>query len=255
MSDYANQEDIYAAYLLGRWDSEVLRVIGGVRFERTENVISANTVTLVEEDATFNGVVLTDDTVFVTSNGFKRSYDDWLPSLNIRFEPQRSLVFRAAGYRSIVRPNLQDLAPRFAVEQNDDNEREGEFGNPNLQPYEAWNFDASAEYYFSSNGALTANVFYKDIKNFIVDSYDDNGGTLFGIDYDEAVIPINGPSAEVFGVELGFAQAFTFLPDPLDGVLVNFNYTYTDATGKVPSDGDVTNRFPSRGDLSRPLSG
>ena len=240
VSDYANQEDIYAGYLLGRWDSEVLRVIGGVRFERTENVISANTVTLVEEDATFNGVVLTDDSVFVTPNSFTRSYDDWLPSLNIRFEPQRSLVFRAAGYRSIVRPNLQDLAPRFAVEQNDDNEREGEFGNPNLQPYEAWNFDASAEYYFSSNGALTANVFYKDIKNFIVDSYDDNGGTLFGIDYDEAVIPINGPSAEVFGVELGFAQAFTFLPDPLDGVLVNFNYTYTDATGKVPSDGDIT---------------
>ena len=240
VGDYANQEDIYAGYLLGRWDSETLRVIGGVRFERTENVISANTVNLVEEDATFNGVVLTEDTVFVTPNSFSRSYDHWLPSLNIRFEPQRSLVLRAAGYRSIVRPNLQDLAPRFAVEQNDDNEREGEFGNPDLQPYEAWNFDAAAEYYFSSNGAITANVFYKDIKNFIVDSFDDNGGTLFGIDYDEAVIPVNGPSAEVFGIEFGFAQAFSFLPDPLDGLLVNFNYTFTDASGQVPTDGDIT---------------
>jgi TonB-dependent receptor len=238
VSDYVNQEDIYAGYLLGRWDSNKLRVIGGLRFERTENVISANTVTLVEEDATFGGVLFTEDTVVVAPNSFSRSYDHWLPSLNIRFEPQRNLVLRAAGYRSVVRPNLSDLAPRFAVEQNDDDEREGEFGNPDLLPYEAWNFDASAEYYFSSNGALTANVFYKDIKNFIVDSLEEDG-TRFGIDFDEATIPINGSSAEVFGIELGFAQALNFLPDPLDGFLVNFNYTYTDATGTVPTDGDI----------------
>ncbi len=238
VSDYVNEEDIYAGYLLGRWDSEKLRVIGGVRFERTENVISANTVTLVEEDATFNGAVVTEDTVFVTPNGFTRSYDDWLPSLNIRFEPQRNLVLRAAGYRSVVRPNLSDLAPRFAVEQNDENEREGEFGNPDLLPYETWNFDASAEYYFSSNGAITANVFYKDIKNFIVDSVEEDG-TRFGIAFDEAVVPINGSSAEVFGIEFGVAQAFTFLPDPFDGLLINFNYTFTDASGTVPTDGDI----------------
>ncbi len=238
VSDYVNQEDIYAGYLLGRWDSEKLRVIGGIRFERTENIISANTVTLVEAGGVFEGVDVTDDTVFVSPNGFTRSYDDWLPSLNIRFEPQRNLVLRAAGYRSVVRPNLADLAPRFSVEQNDENEREGEFGNPDLQPYEAWNFDASAEYYFSSNGAITANVFYKDIKNFIVDSVE-NDGTRFGIAFDEAVIPINGPSAEIFGFEFGFAQAFTFLPDPLDGLLINFNYTFTDASGTVPTDGDV----------------
>ncbi|WP_417621424.1 TonB-dependent receptor [Parasphingorhabdus sp.] len=238
VSDYVNQEDIYAGYLLGRWDSEQLRVIGGVRFERTENVISANTVTLVEEDATFGGVLFTEDTVIVAPNSFTRSYDDWLPSLNLRFEPQRNLVFRAAGYRSVVRPNLSDLAPRFAVEQNDDDEREGEFGNPDLQPYEAWNFDASAEYYFSSNGAVTANVFYKDIKNFIVSSLEENG-TRFGIAFDEATIPINGPSAEVFGIELGYAQAFTFLPDPFDGLLFNLNYTFTDASGTVPTDGDI----------------
>jgi len=240
VSDYLNQEDIYAGYLLGRWDSNKLRVIGGIRFERTENVISANTVTLVEEDATFNNMVFTDDTVIVTPNSFNRSYDDWLPSLNIRFEPKRNLVFRAAAYRSVVRPNLSDLAPRFAVEQNDEHTREGEFGNPDLQPYEAWNFDGAAEYYFSSNGALTANVFYKDIKNFIVDSFEENG-TRFGIAFGEATIPINGPSAEVFGIELGYAQAFTFLPDPFDGLLFNFNYTFTDASGTVPTDGDITN--------------
>ncbi len=240
VEDYAIQEDIYAGYLLGRWDSDNLRIIGGVRYEKTENEILGNTVTLAEEDATINGVVLTEDTVFVTPNMFTRSYDHWLPSLNIRFEPQRNLVLRAAGYRSVVRPGLSKLAPRFAVEQADDDDREGEFGNPDLLPFEAWNFDASVEYYFSSNGAITGNVFYKDIKNFIVDTVDEDGGVFNGIAYDEAVIPINGDSAEVFGFEFGFAQAFTFLPDPLDGLLFNFNYTYTDAEGTVPTSGDIT---------------
>jgi len=239
VSDYVNQEDIYAGYLLGRWDSDKLRVIGGVRFERTENVISANTVTLVEEDATFGGVLFTEDTVVVAPNSFSRSYDDWLPSLNIRFEPQRNLVLRAAGYRSVVRPNLSNLAPRFAVEQNDDDEREGEFGNPELKPNEAWNFDASLEYYMNSNGALTGAVFYKDIKDYIVDTVQ-RDGVFNGIAYDEAVIPINGDEAKVFGFEASFAQSLSFLPSPLDGLLVQANYTYTDATGTVFTDGDQT---------------
>lgn len=241
VDDYAVQEDIYAGYLLGRWDSDQLRIIGGIRYEKTENEILGNIVTLVEEGGTANGVVLDDDTVFVSPSFIARRYDHWLPSLNIRFEPQRNLVLRAAGYRSVVRPNLDKLAPRFAVEENDGGEREGEFGNPALLPFEAWNFDASVEYYFSSNGAITGNVFYKDIKNFIVDTINDDGGVFNGVAFNEAVIAINGESAEVFGFELGFAQAFTFLPAPLDGLLVNFNYTYTDADGTVPTDGDITN--------------
>lgn len=244
VSDYVNQEDVYAGYLLGRWDSDTLRVIGGVRVEHTENDISASTTELIEEGATFNGMVLDDDIVVVTPNNFTRSYTDWLPSLNVRWEPIDNLVLRAAGYRSIVRPNLGDLAPIFAVEQNDDDEREGEFGNPDLLPYEAWSFDASVEYYFSSNGAISANLFYKDINNFIIDFNDGDGGIYNGIAYDEAVIPINGEGADIFGIEFSFAQAFTFLPDPFDGLLFNFNYTYTDAEGTVLDEDNVPRTIP-----------
>lgn len=245
--DYVVSEDIFAAYMLGRWDSSTLRVIGGVRYERTKNDIRANTVTLIEEgaetadatlDADSDGFV-DEDSVLVAPNGFERKYDHWLPSLTIRWSPQDDLVLRAAGYRSVVRPKLSKLTPSFSIEENDDNEREGAFGNPDLKPYEAWNFDASAEYYFSGNGALTAGFFYKDVKNFIVDTVAEDG-VYNGIAFDEAEIPINGDSAEVYGIELSYSQLFTFLPAPFDGLLAQLNYTYTDATGTVPTDGDVT---------------
>jgi outer membrane receptor protein involved in Fe transport len=48
-----------------------------------------------------------------------------------------------------------------------DGDREGEFGNPDLDPYEAFNFDASVEWYFADASVLSAGVFYKDIENFI----------------------------------------------------------------------------------------
>lgn len=239
LDDYSVTEDIVASYLLGRWESSTLRVIGGVRYEHTKNDIRANTVLTVEEDGTLpDGSIADEDTAFITPNQFKRNYSNWLPSLTVRFEPQRNLVLRAAGYKSLVRPKLSKLAPHFTIEQNDDDEREGEFGNPELKPYEAWNFDAGVEYYMPGIGAVSAGFFYKDVKNFIVDTNLDDPGTYNGIAYDEATIPINGAKAKVWGIELSYAQTLKFLPSPLDGFLVQANYTYTDATGKVPNDGD-----------------
>ncbi len=236
VEDYRVDEDVKAGYLLGRFDNAQLTVIGGVRYEHTKNRQFGNDVTLFEEDAEIpggGGATFDDDTVIVSPIALDKNYDHWLPSLNVRFEPVDNIVLRGAVYRSIVRPKLSDIAPRFAVEQNDDNEREGTFGNPDLQSTEAWNFDASAEYYMSSNGALTAAVFYKDLKNFIVEVNYDDPDVYRGIAYDEAVIPQNGDDARVFGVELGFAQSFSFLPSPFDGLIVQANYTYTDAKGDV----------------------
>lgn len=243
VSDYAISEDVMAGYLLGRWDSATLRVIGGLRYEHTSNFIRGNNVLLVEEDGELpGGGTATEDTVFVSPVAVLRSYEHWLPSLNLRWEAQDDLVVRLAGYKSLVRPKLSKLAPRFTVEQNDENEREGEFGNPNLLPNEAWNFDASLEYYLSSNGAITAGVFYKDVKNFVVDTVvedcDPAPCTYNGIAFDQAVIPINGASGEIYGFEVGYSQAFTMLPAPFDGLLVQANYTYTDAKGLIPNDGD-----------------
>ena len=226
VEDYRAKEDILAGYLLGRWESDKLLVIGGVRYERTDNVLTGNEVTLVETEE--------DEFVTVVPRTFERDYDQWLPSLNIRYAAQPNLIFRLAGYRSLVRPNLEQLAPRFEIDEN----REAVIGNPNLDPYEAWNFDATAEYYLSNNGAITAGLFYKDIDNYIFTQFIDGEGTLSGIEFTGAETFVNGPSAEIFGFEFGVSQQLTFLPGFLSGFLVQANYTYTDAKGLV-ADGEV----------------
>ena len=216
-SDYSIDEDVLAAYLLGRFDTDTLRIIGGVRLERTYNDISAF-------------VTQTDgDDVTVTPNRVTRSYTDWLPSLTLRYEPVKNLVLRLAGYKSLVRPKLSNLAPRVLVNEDE----EAEFGNPSLRPYRAWNIDASAEWYFSNSSALTAGLFWKSVEDFIVELNDDRAGVVFGVPYDRAQTFVNGETAKVKGVELSFAQRFTFLPAPFDGLLLNANYTFTDAKGTV----------------------
>lgn len=243
VSDYEFEEDITSAYLMGRYDRGPIRIVGGLRVESTDQSSQGNLVELVEEGGVYTGtgtlVADDDDRVFVSPTSFSNSYTHWLPSLNVRYEPVDNLVLRAGAYRSVLRPRPGQIAPRFLVEQNDGGEREGEFGNPALQPYTAWNYDATAEWYFNGSGVLQAGVFYKEIQDFIVDFAADGGpgdpfgGVFNGVAYDEAVIPVNGEEATVFGFELGYAQALDFLPGALSGLVVSANYTYTDSEGDV----------------------
>ena len=220
--DYRADEDIYAAYALGRWESDMLRVIGGVRMEHTKNDLRGNLIDIDNSD--------------LVELRYKRSYTNWLPSLTVRFAPTDALVLRAAGSRSVVRPKLSNLAPRAAVE-----DEELEIGNPDLKPYEAWNLDLSAEYYFSRSGGISAGFFYKDVKNYVAQYTDDSvSGSIGGRDYNQITTYLNGEAAEIYGFEASYSQVYSFLPAPFDGLLTQLNYSYTDATGTVFDDGVVS---------------
>lgn len=237
IEDFGVSEDIYAGYLLGRYDTGSLRIIAGARVEHTRNKLAGNTVELLEEGAIYNGDELEEDIIIVSPFNKSRNYTDWLPSLNVRYEAQQDVLLRLGVFRSVVRPNFSELAPRFVVEENDEGDREGEFGNPDLLPYRAWNLDLSAEWYFDKKAVLQAGLFYKRIKNFIVyTEFEDI--TFNGVFATEAIIPINGDKATVKGLEFNYQQAMTFLPSPFDGILVGLNYTYTDAEGEV-NDRDI----------------
>lgn len=236
IEDFTVDEDITASYLMGTWRAGDLTVIGGVRVEHTENDLKANRTELFEEGAALNGAVLDEDTVVITPTEGDNSYTNWLPSFSLRYNALDDLVLRAGFFSSVVRPAPTQLAPIFALEESGGGDREGEFGNPSLEPYEALNFDGSVEWYFDQASVLSAGVFYKSIDNFIFNTVFDEdtppfNGVYNGVAFTEGVIPQNGEDATAFGFELSYQQLFTFLPVPFDGLLVGFNYTYTDAEG------------------------
>jgi TonB-dependent receptor len=253
--DYRAKEKIAAGYLLGRLSQGPLRMVGGARVEKTGARFTGNVLEVVDAGATYNGQVLAEDSIFITPTAFSKNYTDVLPSLNVRYEAGPDVVLRSAVYGSVVRPKFSKAAPRYAIGQDDNNSREAEFGNPDLKPYRATNVDLSAEWYLASNGVLQGGLFYKRIKDFAVDvtcdALDVNGfdfclnGVYRGVAFDEATVQVNGDKATVKGFELAYQQSLGFLPAPLDGLLIGFNYTYTDSKGRLSENVSYTIPLPA----------
>ena len=222
VADFVFDEDILAAYLMGTWDMDRTTINVGVRFEDTDLDNRGNVVDIIEEDANGPGDP-PDDMVVVTPITATNSYSDVLPSANIRFEMRENVVVRASAFRSVVRPRVEEVAFRAEIEDG-----EGEVGNPDLDPFRAWNLDASIAYYPTDLSVISAGVFYKKIEDFIfvqvIEDYEFLDRTL-----DEAVVAQNGEDATVLGFEFNYQQHFGFLSPPFDGLILGMNYTYVDS--------------------------
>tara|TARA_R110002096_G_scaffold6206_10_gene28611 strand:+ start:23668 stop:26472 length:2805 start_codon:yes stop_codon:yes gene_type:complete len=222
VADFTYNEDIFSVYGMGTWNFDRTTFIAGVRVENTQVDNSGKIVEFIEEDANGPGDPA-EDTVLVSAIDASTSYTDVLPSASLRFDMNDSVVMRASVYRSVVRPRVEEVAFRVEIEDN-----EGAVGNPELDPFKAWNIDASIAYYPTELSVVSAGVFYKKIEDFIfiqvIDDYDFLGRTL-----DEAEVALNGSDATALGFEFNYQQHFGFLSPPFDGLLVGLNYTLVDA--------------------------
>lgn len=157
-----------------------------------------------------------------------------LPSLNIALEPRAAgdLVIRASAARVLSRPSFTQTNPTYGV-NTDTNERT--LGNPDLRPFLADQYDLVVERRFgpSSEGLLTAALFYKDIQTF-VEPYT---VALPSLADDQLVTTYrNGGSGFVSGLEVGAQTPFDILPAPFDRLGMIVNYTYLDS-GRMLSTG------------------
>ena len=228
VADFVFDEDVYSVYGMATWEMDRTSITAGIRVEHTELDNRGNFVEFIEEDAIGPGDPPA-DIVIVTPIAATNSYTDVLPSVNVRFEFNENLIGRASVFRSVVRPRIEQVAFRVEIEDN-----EGVLGNPQLDPFSAWNLDVSLAYYPTELSVISAGVFYKDIQDFIfvqvIDDFEFLGRTL-----DEAEIALNGEDATVFGIELNYQQHFGFLSPPFDGFLVGLNYTFVDSEADTGS--------------------
>lgn len=228
VEDYMFEEDVTAGYIMGSVDINDWRIVGGVRLESTDYSANATQVLLVEEDATYNGNVATDDFLVFTPITAANDYEDWLPSLQARYNVSEDVVFRAGYYASIGRPNANQIAPRVAIEQNDENEVEAEYGNPLLDRQQADNFDFTLEWYMNSASVLSGGIFFKQIDGFIADVATENV-VVNGVTISDGSTFANLADADLTGIELNYQQALDGFSPWLEGFIVNVNYTYVDS--------------------------
>ena len=177
-----------------------------------------------------------------------------LPSLNFKLELTPDLVGRVSASRTLTRPQVQDLAPRTNIDTLRPASLSASGGNPALKPYTADNYDLSIEWYPSRTTTLSAAVFYKDVKDFIVQTRADEvftianagglpvGGLITGPN--EATFSVRRPrnfdNARVHGAEVNFVYSFTELPGWLSGFGTQLNATFVESDVSFAPDSNTT---------------
>lgn len=180
----------------------------------------------------------------------KTSYDNFLPSLNVKLDVSHDMVARFAASQTVTRPNLTDLAPQLTYTVTRPGNLQASGGNPALKPYKSTNLDLSYEWYYQNAGFFTVGAFYKRLDDFIVTSVGNetiniaNAANLPEFAGGKATFAVSRPrnvgAATVYGLEVGFQHNFSYLPAPLDGLGVTLNATFVKS-----STGDSTDNSAS----------
>ena len=250
------REQVSAGYAQGQVLLGRLKALAGVRYERTDvrsaGYVASNVLsTTAQRNANPAAAGIADYNNYRRTDG---NYDQWFPGVYLTYNLRKNLLLRANWTNSIGRPAFTTLVPTFSVNTNTEVVNAN---NAGLGPQTSENWDAGLEYYFEPVGTLSANVFRKNMRKFIVTG---NVGTIgsgpnngFGGDYAgySLTSTFNGGTATIEGVEIGYQQRFEFLPAPLSGLSFFGTYTWLRTDGDYgtaettpPSTKDVLNFIP-----------
>ncbi|MDP0500084.1 MAG: TonB-dependent receptor [Verrucomicrobiota bacterium JB022] len=221
VEDFDADEYVWATYAMGGMTFGQLNVIAGARLEHT--------------DFQTKGFRYDGDSEMVTETEFESDYTNFLPGVHFRYEITPDFIARASWTNAFARPTFAQLSPGIVVDGD-----EIEQGNPELDPYESMNWDASLEYYFQNLGVVSMAVFHKKVDNFIYgyEFTDDATGN-------DISTYRNGESGDITGVELGYQQRLTFLP--VEGFTFLANATWSESEAEVLERGDMP--FVKQSDL------
>ncbi|SHH13261.1 TonB-dependent receptor [Massilia sp. CF038] len=211
INDYSMHEDINAGYLQAGADIGAWRLLAGVRNERTD----------------FTTAGFETSTAGVRAVNSAKSYSNWLPNLQARYDIDAQTTLRAAWSNSVVRANFSQLAPGVSLVSN----TEAVIGNPDLAPLKSSNLDLGIEHMLGANGALSAYLYSKNIDNFTYTT--DLAGTGAWSGYTSAISYANGDKARVRGIELSYSHALRMLPAPWNGLIVGANASVNSARADI----------------------
>jgi TonB-dependent receptor len=233
-----DKEDVYAAYGQYQFGFGPLGVVAGLRVERTKATYGGFKADDSGSAASANCPVLdpaNSPTTHVCAISSDRTYTNYFPSVQLRYELDQDLIARAALSSTIARPGFQQVTAATVV----DNAGNITTGNPNLKPTTATGLDFALEKYLPSAGIASAGVFAKDIKNYIVNNVSQQAGGQQKTEGNLGIVDLisfgNAPTAHLYGFETNYVQHFAgLLPGPFGGLGVSVNWTWVDSSYKIP---------------------
>lgn len=234
------QERQSAAYVMANLEAERWSADLGLRFVRTE--VKANIATPIPTGvcdraapgqpatvcAAYPGAItdagdatpLYDGVPFNPKAGViyyktptKRSFDNWLPSLNLRYNLGNDMLARVGVSRTIGRQNYNLLGSGFGTPTCDANGCRVTGPNPDLEPQTADNLDLSWSWYFAPRSIVAVSVFHSSIDGYprtgaagasTVDLVDPRDNTVKAF----AINTASQQGAKINGIEVQYEQPF-----------------------------------------------
>jgi len=226
------KEENTAAYVMGEFEvSPALTGNLGVRFVQTKlesvsyqaltsGIAAGQCVPL--QPCAVPGAIVGSRVATYVQRIVNTTNDDVLPSLNLRWALDRSLIARGAISRSLGRANYNELAGAVTL---NDTLLTGSSGNPLLKPIISDNVDLSLAWYFAPRAYVSGGVFAQKL-----DGYVKTG--VSAIDYfniaQNRVTTYAVTSRKGVGAKLSGAEAAVELPVGA-GFGFNLNGTYVDS--------------------------
>jgi iron complex outermembrane receptor protein len=217
------KEDIFALYGQADFSGDDYRGNFGLRYVATDT------------SADFYGYI--DTSVIETETS---DYSDWLPSFNLALNLSESVILRMSAAKVISRPNYTFLNPAANIPSANSGAASVNItrGSIKLDPYRATQADIGLEWYFNEESLLSAALFSKDIRSFIVaganQSRIEANGTTYIVNE-----PGQGLGGQLQGIEGQYQQQ-------MGEFGWSANVTYTEGFGLQDVNGSVE---------ERPLSG
>jgi TonB-dependent receptor len=227
-------------------DEETLGGYAQVNYRFGETLDGVIGLRAVRTKVDIRGTALVEGALTPTSAG--QEFTDYLPTANLRWRITPELQARFSYTQTRTRPSFQQLNPTVNVGAPDPSEggrRTGTGGNPDLQPIQSNNYDASLEYFFSRTGFASLAIFRRDLKGFIqdqtIDRVDPDIGPL------RITAPVNTRSGRIDGLEAQVSTFFDFegVPSFLRNFGIQANYTYLDGKVEVQVPGTGVDGIPA----------
>ena len=233
-------ENIAALYGMATSQFDWGNLVYGVRVEQLENTGEAYVnFPVVGTTAAQTRLVETtsNDTMFY-------------PSVHLNWNMTDEIKTRYSLTTSASRADFDDLRPNFTI---NDAAQTISGGNPEAKPEQQVGVDAYLEWYMPSGSFFSTGVFYKNIKDVLVQR-----STTFGLDtldvagidrsgYSQTSVG-NGGEGFLNGVELAYSTSAeqlvldNALPEWLGGFGLNFSGVWTNSEVSLPSVGGAPER-------------